>query len=202
MRKSDLKKNHAPFEEAVARYRTFLQKIIDAKRVVGSAQEKRDIAESVLLRLCANWERFVDDHLVCCVNRDHAKLSEFLGVTIPAHPSKDLCYALIFGDGYRDFPSFGKLKGFSKKILVETSNPFLEVSKTTSARIDEVYAIRNYLAHYSFRSRRALLAMYKKKYEMTRFLEPGQFLLAYSGDRLWKYFRAFESASNDMKKWY
>ena len=180
MRKSDLKKNHEPFEAAISRYRVFLEKIINAQRVVGTAQEKRDIVESVLLRLCANWERFVDDHLVCCVNRDHRKLSEFLGVPVPDHPGKDLCYALVFGDGYRDFPSFGKLKGFSKKVLPDESNPFLEVSKATSARIDEVYAIRNYLAHYSYRSRRALLSMYKKKHRMTRFLEPGQFLLAYS----------------------
>jgi hypothetical protein len=58
MRKADLKKNHASFDTAVARYRGFMEKIINAQRVITTAQEKRDIAESVLIRLCANWFRF------------------------------------------------------------------------------------------------------------------------------------------------
>jgi len=53
MRKSDLQKNHEPFDAAVTRYRNFMQKIISAKHTVNSAQEKRDVVESVLLRLCA-----------------------------------------------------------------------------------------------------------------------------------------------------
>lgn len=77
MRKSDLKKNHSPFDDAIHRYRDFAEKIVDAQRVVGTAAEKRDIAESVLLRLCANWERFVDEHLVDCVNCNHSRLSKY-----------------------------------------------------------------------------------------------------------------------------
>jgi len=62
MRKSNLKKNHEPFDSAVERYRTFAEKIVSAQRVVSTAEEKRDIAESVLLRLCAHWEQFIDEH--------------------------------------------------------------------------------------------------------------------------------------------
>ena len=202
MRKSDLKKNHTPFDDAVARYRAFIDKIINAQRVISTAQEKRDVAESVLLRLCANWEHFVDEHLADCVNRDSSKLPEFFSVTMPKHASRDLCQALIFGEGYRDFRTFGQLKGFTKKLLPDGSNPFLAITSTNSDRIDEAYKIRNYLAHYSAKARRALFSMYKKEYDMTRFLEPGQFLLAYDANRLWRYFGAFEGASNNMKNWY
>ena len=38
--------------------------------------------------------------------------------------------------------------------------------------------------------------------EMRRFLEPGQFLLAYEASRLWVYFDAFESASTNMRDAY
>ena len=103
MRKSDLKANHYYFDKALSRYRAFTRKIIAAKRVIADAQEKQDIAESVLLRLVANWEYFVDEHLVACVNRDHSKMKDFLGVSIPNHPNLDLCRALLFGDGYRSF---------------------------------------------------------------------------------------------------
>jgi len=202
MRKADLEKNHILFDQAVARYRRFMQKIINAQRVVGGAQEKRDIAESVLIRLCANWESFVDSHLVGCVNRDHRKLSRFFGVTISSNPTWDMCHALIFGEKYRDFHSFGDLKGFTKKILPEKSNPFLNISAAHTKKIDEVYSIRNYLSHYSANSKRSLFTIYKETYQMKRFLEPGKFVLAYQARRLWKYFDAFEGASEDMRHWY
>ncbi len=202
MRKADLKKRHEYFDTTVKRYRGFTEKVINAQRVLGSSDEKRDIAESVVLRLCANWEYFMDEHLIACVNRNHSKLTEFFGVRVPNHPRQELCQALLFGDGYRDFPSFGKLKGFSKKILPDDSNPFLAVKPNNWKKIDEIYAIRNYLSHYSSKARRTLFDMYKKNHGMNRFYEPGQFLLAYNGKRLWGYFYAFEGASADMKAWY
>jgi len=201
MRKSDLKKTHVPLDAAISRYRGFMQRVIDAQQVVSSAQEKRDVAESVLLRLCANWERFVDAHIVDCVNCDPAKLSEHFGVSIPPHPSWDLCHALIIGDSYTDFRSFGDLKGFTKRILLEDSNPFLAVSSVHGKRIDEIYKIRNYLSHYSAKARDSLHKMYKSKYEMTRFLEPGYFVLGYGATRLWNYFDAFAGASAAMLAW-
>ena len=201
MRKADLKKNHDPLDESIARYRSFLEKIIAAQRVIGSAQEKRDIAESVLLRLCANWERFLDEHLVDCVNVDSSRLGEFLGVRVPAHPSKDLCTGLIFGGGYRDFQSFGALKGFSRKLLPDGSNPFLQVTPMQAKRLNEVYKIRNYLSHYSATAKRALQRMYEDEYDMNRFLQPGHFLLAYDAKRLWAYFDALEGASARMRDW-
>jgi len=201
MRKSDLIKKHDYYDATVERYRSFTSKVINAQRVLSGVEEKRDLVESVVLRLCANWEYFVDEYLVASVNKDHSKLSDFLGVSIPPHPSAQLCQALIFGDSYRDFPSFGSLKGFSKKLLKNDSNPFLVVKQRNWKKIDEVYAIRNYLSHYSSKARRTLFNMYKKNYDMSRFLEPGQFLLAYEAKRLWVYFDAFENASTDMKLW-
>ena len=198
MRKADLLANHVPYDDAVSRYRAFIAKIIDAQRVIKTAREKRDLAESVLLRLCAHWERFVDEHLVDCVNCDPSRLSQYLGVTIPKHPTRDLCEGLIFAGGYKDFKDTGALVGYAKKILPEESNPFLALSRTHRKRIDEVYAIRNYLSHYSKRSRRALHDVYKSEYDMKRFIEPGQFLLAYDGKRIWSYFDAFDGASVDL----
>ncbi len=202
MRKADLRKNHDSFDTAIARYRSFMDKILIAQRVVSTALEKRDIAESVILRLCAEWESFVDDHLVDCINVDHSKLSEFFAVPLPKNPSKALCHILIFGESYRDFKSFGDLKGFTKKILPDGSNPFLIVTKADSEKMDEVYKIRNYLAHYSFAAKRSLKRLYADKYNMQNFVEPGQFLLGYNAKRLWAYFDAFEGASKRMRSSY
>jgi hypothetical protein len=78
----------------------------------------------------------------------------------------------------------------------------LVLASNHADRIDEVYTIRNYLSHYSHASRRSLHYVYKRKYGMSRFLEPGQFLLGYGGRRLWAYFDAFEGASDDMNAFY
>jgi len=201
MRKADLLANHRPFDDSLERYRAFLERAFAAQRVIRTNTEKADLAESVLLRLCANWEKFVDEHLVDCVNCDHSQLSEYLGVTISRHPSKNDCEAILFGGGYRDFRSFGDLKGFSKKILPDSSNPFLAIPTRQGNRIDEAYKIRNYLAHYSSAARRTLKRMYSQEYEMTRFIEPGRFLFAYNGQRMWRYFDSFERASEAMKDW-
>jgi len=202
VRKADLKKRHISYDNAIDRYRSFTEKVINARRVLGNVQEKRDLAESVTLRVCAQWEYFVDELLTACVNCNHSKLNEFLGVHVPKHPSQELCRALIFGDRYVDFPSFGALKGFSRKLLPDESNPFLSIRRRNWNKIDEVYAIRNYLSHYSQKSKRSLFTMYKNNHGMTRFYEPGQFLLAYEASRLWEYFDAFKGVSDDMKAWY
>jgi len=201
MRKSDLKKNHAPLDAAIVRYRDFMGKIIADKSVVATTQEKRDVSESVVLRLCAHWERFVDEHLVDCVNCDSSQLSAHFSVKIPRHPSWDLCHALIIGSGYTNFRDFGDLKGLSKKLLPDSSNPFLAVTKLQASRIDEVYKIRNYLSHYSTKARQTLMAMYKQDHGMSKFLEPGQFLLGYKAKRLSAYFDAFSGASASMLAW-
>jgi hypothetical protein len=201
MRKSDLLKNHEPFDAALARYRGFMERVIAAEQLISTTQEKRDIAESVLLRLCAQWEKFVDEHLVDCANRDASMLSKHFEVTIPRNPSWDLCHALIIGAGYTDFRSFGDLKGYAKKLLPDGSNPFLHVSAPHAKKIDEVFRIRNYLSHYSASARKSLMHMYQTQYEMERFLEPGQFVLAYNAKRLWAYFDAFQGASDNMQVW-
>ena len=201
MRKADLRQNHRLLEDNINRYREFLERVIKAKNVIKTPQEKRDIAESVLLRLCANWERFLEEHLIDCVNVNPSGLDKFLGVPVPAHPSKNLCAALIFSDKYRSFASFDELKGFSRKLLPDDSNPFLEVTATQKKHINEVYKIRNYLSHYSSKSKRLLQNMYSKEYGLSSFLQPGHFLLAHDARRLWNYFKAFEGASDRMKAW-
>jgi len=200
MRKANLLHNHKKFEAVLGRYIEFLAKIVHSERVIKTAQEKRDLAESVLLRICAYWESFVDEHLVDCVNIDSTRLSHHFGVDLPKHPSKALCQALIFGDGYRDFKSIGDLKGFSKKILADSHNPFLLIAPATAKLLDEVYTIRNYLAHHSFKAKRNLHRMYRQTYNMNNFLEPGQFLMAYYRKRLLAYLNAFISASESMKR--
>jgi len=56
-------------------YRDFLGRMRAARRVVHSVEDKREIAEMVVLRLCARWEYYIDELLVARINCELASLN-------------------------------------------------------------------------------------------------------------------------------
>jgi hypothetical protein len=199
MRKADLKKNHEEFDGIVDWYGEFLGRVLRA-RIEVLAEDKREIAESVLLRLCAYWESFVEKELVDCANIDCSRLSEYVGVPLPEHLTLATCQAIVLGGRYLNWRSIGELKSLAKKVLPDHVNPFAKITSSTGKRIDEAYVIRNYLSHQSTASRRALMQMYETRHDLSRFKEPGAFLLANNNRRLVEYGRAFIRASGEMVK--
>jgi hypothetical protein len=199
MRKADLRKNHKEFDDIVDWYGFFLTRVLRAKIEI-LAEDKREIAESVLLRLCAYWESFVEKELVDCANIDCSRLSEHVGVPLPEHLTLATCQAIVLGGRYLNWRSIGELKGLAKKVLPDHVNPFGKITSSTGQKIDEAYIIRNYLSHQSTASRRALMQMYEARYNLSRFKEPGAFLLANNNVRLVEYGKAFIRASVEMAK--
>ena len=198
MNKADLRKGHNDLENSLARLARFASRVLEAKRVVGSAEDKRELMEAFLLRACSRWEGFVEEQLVVCVNRHPGRLAEFLEAEIPPHPSKSLCRVLLFGPGYRNAKKCSDLKGFAKKVLPVGNNPFDKITPSDARRIDEAFEVRNFLSHRSQHSRRALLKIYQQNYSLKNFREPGQFLAADGGKRLLAFIEAFRSASRSM----
>jgi hypothetical protein len=200
MRKADLAKIHDEFEEDMDWYIDFLIRMLRAKRVV-QYYDKLEILESLVIRLCAIWEVFVGDEMIACLNIDSSKCKEELQLRLPKHLSKDLCEAILVGHGYMDFKSVGDIKSFARKVLPDDVNPFNFIrTNPTAKRIDELYIMRNYLSHYSSKSRRTLHKMYQDSWDLKKFREPGDFLLAYSGKRLVQYIGAFLDASEQMRR--
>jgi hypothetical protein len=139
--------------------------------------------------------------LIDCLNKDTSQYSKHTGYYLPKHLSRDICNAMIFGIGYKDFKSVSHLKSFAKQVLVPGNNPFQKISKNPSKKIDDYYVIRNYLAHYSYVAERKLEEMYKRK-GMRRFREPGDFLMSFNrGENTPRsaiYILAFLEAANEM----
>jgi len=54
----------------------FLIKIEEAKRVVKSVEEKRDVFEAYVFKICANWEVLLEDLLIDCLNKDTTRYKE------------------------------------------------------------------------------------------------------------------------------
>ena len=199
MRKADLAKNHEDFEGDMAWYINFLIRTLRAEGVIGTREDKIEIVESSIIRICALWEAFVEGELIDCLNLDSTKLSEDLKLDLPKHLSRSLCEAILIGRGYLDFKSVGDIKGFASKILPDDVNPFRLIKTPTAKKIDELCVMRNYLSHYSSKAKRALRQMYKKSYRLERFREPGDFLLSRGGGRLIPYIEALLDASQQMR---
>ena len=199
MRKADLRKNHNSFDGAIRRYEDFSRRLLNAQRVVRK-QDKKEITEATLLKLCALWESFVDHELLDCLNINSTKLSKYLGVKLPRNLNRKLCQAILFREGYLDFKNVGSLKSFAKKILPPDANPFRLIDKATASKIDEIFVVRNYLSHRSFAAKRSLTSMYRKNYKMKHFREPGTFLFARNAKRLVAYIEDLKKTSKQMAK--
>lgn len=199
MRKADLAKNHDRFEEDMDWYIDFLTRMLGAKRVV-QYDDKLEIIESLVVRICAIWESFVEDEMIDCLNIDCSKCKEELQLKLPKHMSKDLCEAILVGTGYMNFRNVDDIRRLAKQTLPDNVNPFKLIrANPTAKRINEFYTMRNYLSHYSSKSRRALQKMYWDSWRLKNFRQPGEFLLAYSGKRLIQYIDAFLNASKQMR---
>lgn len=180
-----------------------LVKIQWARRVVKSLEEKRSIFEAFVFSICANWEILVEELMIDCLNRDTSRYAEYTGFKLPKNISRETCKAVVIGIGYIDFKSVGHLKQIARQILVPQCNPFSTITTTQGKKIDEFFVIRNYLAHYSYVARRSLLRVYKDVYGITRFVEPGVFLLRQEKGaqipRMGTYINNFKAAAHKME---
>lgn len=202
MKKSSFEDTFQRFFYWMVWYTDFLEKVTYARRVISQPEEKRELFEAFVLKIHVTWEVLVEDLLIDCLNRDTSKYAQYTNRDIPKHLARDVCEALICGLGFFDIKGIGQLKGIANNIIVTKYNPFNMISGDDGKKIDEFYKIRNYLAHYSERSRQSLLKMYKSDYGLKTFREPGDFLFAFDKVnkriRLINYISSFFSAGDDI----
>ena len=201
MRKSSVKITFDNFLETMEGDIDLLKKLHFAEVVVRTREEKAEIHEAFVFKVCASWEIFTQDLLIDCLNKDTSQYSLHTGYHLPKHLSRDICNAMIFGVGYQDFKNVSHLKSFAKQVLVSVYNPFQKIPRNSSQKIDGCYVIRNYLAHYSYAAERKLKEMYRSN-GMRRFREPGDFLMSITrGENITRsaaYILAFIEASKEM----
>ena len=154
-----------------------LDKIEGARAVVKAVEEKRSVFEAYVFHVCADWEILIQDWLVDLLNKDTSMYKEYTGFDVSKHISKGTCKAIILGTGYFDFKNVGDLKSKARKILVPNCNPFEAITNINARKIDDFYTLRNYLAHYSDYAERQLDKMYRNRYGLRTFRQPGEFLL-------------------------
>ena len=153
-------------------------KIIKDDKLFTEREEKIEIIESLVLKICAQWEVLIEELIIDCLNRDSSQYSEFIAAKLPKHIPRSQCMAMIQGMGYVDFKGISDVKRKAKLILTDEFNPFKNITRGDGDKIDELYKFRNFIAHISNQSERSLKNLYFKKYKLERFQEPGRFLMA------------------------
>lgn len=178
MKKSDFETTLIGFYINMITDANFLIKIARAKSVVKSLEEKRSVFEAFVFSICANWEILVEDLLIDCLNKDTSQYRKYTGFKIPPHITRETCKAIIIETGYLDFKGINDLKAKTRNILVPQFNPFDKIPRVNREKIEEFFAMRNYIAHYSYASKRRLEKIYRNRYKLKTFRWPGEFLLA------------------------
>jgi len=178
MKKSAIELTLNNFLHWMELYNSISEKIIDDKSLFTENEEKIEIVESLVLKICSQWEVLIEELFVDCLNRDSAQYSEFIANRLPKHIPRAQCSAMIQGMGYFDFKGTSDIKRKAKLILTKEFNPFNEIGRGDGNKIDELYILRNYIAHLSNQAERSLKKMYTDKYHLKRFQEPGRFLMA------------------------
>ncbi len=186
-------------------YADFLKKMFAANSIL-TTTEKKEIFEAFALKVYVTWEILMQNLLVDCLNRNTSQYARYKDCELPAHLPRNVCESLIAGLGYFNPTDTANIVGIAKNILVPRYNPFGEILKADlkedREKIDQFRHIRNYLAHYSNSSKRKLLSMYRSKYSLKNFREPGNFLSATDKKtnrvRFLNYTKAFFNAADAM----
>jgi len=218
MRKSSLEITFEKFFDQISFYRDLLTKIkhtdkisYDNPEVIKSLKttgidlrEKKEVFEALFLKIYVTWEILVEELLIDCLNRDISQYATHKETTFPKHLPRSVCKALITGLRYFDVRSVGEIQKISRQILIDRYNPFKSIDEPSKKRINETYIIRRYLAHYSDQAKRELRRLYKDKYNLKHFRQPGDFLFAFDKEtkqiRLANYINAFINAADAMAK--
>jgi hypothetical protein len=203
MRKASAKVSLDMFRKDLFAYEQLLQKVYaDATHL--TLPEKRAIYEAFVLKICAIWEALVENLLVDCLNQDSRQYSSFINTSLPKHIPREICSAMVTGINYFNFKSVEEVQKIARKVLVDRHNPFKAISNSNSKRIDEFFKMRNYLTHLSGQAERTLNQIYKKNYGMSKWSDPGPFLLALdkktNRSRLQNYVDVFKATIQDLAK--
>ena len=198
MKKSSIEMTLNNFVDWLELYTCISNKLISDDIVFSDKEEKVELIEALILKICALWEVLIEELMIDCLNRDSSQYSKYIAEKLPKHIPRAQCKAMIQGMGYVDFKSVSDIKKKAKLILADDFNPFKSIPRNDGDKIDEFYKFRNYIAHLSSHSERVLKSVYSGKYQLKRFQEPGRFMMAIDKNvkqpRLNLFISSFESA--------
>lgn len=175
MSRATILKNHKRFEDVIENIIRYAQDIIvdlPHKNKKPTTDEKKMLIEALLLRACALWENFIEKEIVLLIDLDPSNLLNEFDLPRNTDVNPKLIRAIIFSDHYRDFHDIDRSMSFFDRVIVDKNNAFKKITIQRKEKINFIYKLRNYLAHYSEFSKTNLFRAYKQApYNYKRFQE-------------------------------
>jgi hypothetical protein len=187
---------HGQFRERIDELLDW-ERSVDAMSGAGNPRRKgwarQRLCEAILVLAYSHWERFVERLFCAHLSQEISQLGRHFGLSIEGRVTGPMAEALIAGERYFDFKSYGDLKDRAKKLLVR--HRFAKAKDADRKAIDEMIALRNQILHRSRHSLRQLKAHVERR------IDPGTHLAAKKGGitRLRIYLLAFKSISKAIR---
>lgn len=179
MRKASAKDTLENFLYWLNTYQKTIDAVLQCSVKQLDKEQKTELIEALAIKICTSWSIVVEDMLIDCLNRNSERYADFMNAPrLPKHIPRLQCEFMLNGIGFFDAKSVDDIKTKAKNILVDDNNPFKNITNADKKKIDELFTMRNYMAHYSRQSERKLDNIYKDTYHMKKFREPGYFLSA------------------------
>ena len=198
-----IKKNHLDFEENVKELimygMGFIINDFNKTKSKMSRKEKTILIESLLLRSCAHWEKFLEKEIILLIDLKKDKFIKYYELTPKTNLNLKLIRVILYGDKYLDFHDIEHHKSFFSKIIVDKYNSFKNITCEQMKKINISYTLRNYLSHYSEYSKKNLFKFYRNNYTYKYFQEPGVFLLKEKGKHFENLLHNYVLVSVNMK---
>lgn len=207
-----LKKNHEQFDEDLDRFMHVVLAVVTLFYEEGNNtddehlidwEDKYLLIEGTFLYLVASWDLLVEEDMIVLFSADTRRLCQTLDYDLPKTISKGEAEAILLSlRGYMDFRSVSDILDIARKCLVEPLRLFKFIPQHARNMIDQIYIIRNHIAHFSLRSRVAYERAVLQAHNLSRYRSPGRFLLAVPKGkrkpRLLEYIQSLDDASESI----
>lgn len=193
-------RNHRELEISIEEIIKYGLDLMKQKSIFINDKEKTIVIEGILLRSCAYWEKFLVKELIYLIDRDQTKIKKQLEISFSEKIDRHIIKAILFSDSYRSFHDIERSKGFFRLYIENRYNLFNKINNEQIKKCKMVYALRNYLVHYSDFAKKKLKQEYKDSYNYTRFMKPGIFLRKDNGKHFEKLIHNFSIMSSTMRK--
>lgn len=117
-----------------------------------------------IIRLYREFEQMMLAGIIGAINNNTETIAEVTGVDFPKHLTDEVCEYLVLGGGYFDFKGRDGLIKTLKKYVPKTHYLVTIIKKRKyKDTLEKLSALRNYAAHESRQSKRAVLAAIGQK---------------------------------------
>lgn len=159
-RKKSIKTSANDFMSKIDDLNSFLNTAISSM----SDEHKSWSHDYAIIRLYREFEQMMLAAIIGAINNNTETISAVTGINFPKHLNNEVCEYIVLGDRYFDFKGRDGLIKTLKKYVPEQHYLITIIRKSEyKDTLEKLSALRNYAAHESIQSKKAVLSAVGQK---------------------------------------